>query len=82
MRVDISRETRGAAARFGVWGKIPAVILLLLVLGLGVPEEALGYTDPGTGALIWQSLIAVLAAAAFYFRRFLAFWRRKDRSED
>jgi hypothetical protein len=29
------------------------------------------YTDPGTGALIWQLLVAAGLGAAFYFRQYL-----------
>ena len=28
------------------------------------------YTDPGSGTLIWQLLLAAFFGAAFYFRRF------------
>jgi hypothetical protein len=29
------------------------------------------YTDPGTGALIWQLAAASMVGAAFYFRQYL-----------
>jgi hypothetical protein len=44
-------------------------VLLLIVLLIGIEREAKGYTDPGTGALIWQVLIAGFMGAMFYFRR-------------
>jgi hypothetical protein len=30
------------------------------------------YTDPGTGAMLWQLLAASLIGVAFYFRHYLA----------
>ncbi len=30
------------------------------------------YTDPGTGALLWQLLAAGFIGAAFYFRHYVA----------
>src|SRR5438105_15552272 len=59
--------------------------LLDLLLGLPVPllllfaseREARAYTDPGSGALIWQMLVAGFVGAAFYFRRLSAWVRRR-----
>ncbi|HEY0004450.1 MAG TPA: hypothetical protein VGB17_06535 [Pyrinomonadaceae bacterium] len=33
---------------------------------------ALLYADPGSGALVWQLLVAALIGATFYFRNFLS----------
>jgi hypothetical protein len=30
------------------------------------------YTDPGTGAMLWQLLAAAFIGGAFYFRHYLA----------
>ena len=30
------------------------------------------YTDPGTGAMVWQLLVAAGLGAAFYFRHYLS----------
>lgn len=36
------------------------------------------YVDPGSGTLIWQTLMAVAVGGAFRFRNFFAgFFRRK-----
>lgn len=45
------------------------------------------YTDPGTGAMIWQLLAAAGLGAAFYFRHYLGRLRallstRKNRGRD
>ena len=60
------------------WYRIPTLLLLLFI---GLEREAKGYTDPGTGALIWQVLIAGFMGAMFYFRRiknYLLSFRNKD----
>ncbi len=50
-------------------------VILLLVLA----RDAHAYTDPGTGALIWQMLLAASVGFMFYARRLLA-WVRGDRN--
>jgi len=35
------------------------------------------YTDPGSGALLWQMLAVAVVAGSFYFRKVLFFFRRK-----
>ncbi len=54
---------------------------LLLVLLIGTEREARGYTDPGTGAMIWQMLVAGVVGAAFYFRRFTTWFKKKGRKD-
>ena len=55
----------------------------VLVLLLCASEwEARAYTDPGSGALIWQMLVAGLVGAAFYVRKFTSWLRRKWESTD
>lgn len=41
------------------------VIVLLLLL----PEKASAYVDPGSGALLWQTVVASVVGLMFYFRR-------------
>jgi hypothetical protein len=39
------------------------------------------YIDPGTGALIWQSIAAAFIGSMFYLRRFIAkvkSWKGKE----
>jgi len=38
------------------------------------------YTDPGSGALIWQLLVATGIGAAYYFRRLL-FWFARNKKD-
>jgi hypothetical protein len=56
--------------------------LFLIAIGLIATERpALAYVDPGTGAIIWQSILALVAGIAFSFRR-INFWfkNRKGKS--
>jgi hypothetical protein len=61
------------------------IALLLLCLFIGFETEAKAYTDPGTGALIWQIVAASFMGAMFYFRKIRTFFiglRRKQKNED
>jgi hypothetical protein len=49
------------------------IVLLALLLLASVEQPALAYTDPGSGALLWQALLAGLAGLMFYVRR-IAIW--------
>jgi hypothetical protein len=40
-------------------------------------RPAYGYTDPGSGALIWQALMAAIVGASFYFRRIVSWLKRR-----
>jgi hypothetical protein len=44
-------------------------VLTLLALWAAEPGVH-AYIDPGSGALIWQAIVAGFVGAAFYFRRF------------
>ncbi|MGH9581280.1 MAG: hypothetical protein ACRD2R_09805 [Terriglobales bacterium] len=61
-------------------GTALAVALAFLLL----PARAHAYTDPGSGMLIWQALMAALVGAGFYFRKFLIRffpYRKSDKDE-
>ena len=54
---------------------------VLLLLLFGSEREARAYTDPGSGALIWQMLVAGFVGMAFYFRRFATWlWGKRQSS--
>ena len=59
--------------------RFPAVRLLLLMvlLSFGTEREAHAYTDPGSGMLIWQMLLAAFAGAMFYFRRITGWFKNR-----
>jgi hypothetical protein len=52
-------------------------MVLLALLSFGTEREAHAYTDPGSGMLIWQMLLAAFAGAMFYFRRFTTWFRNR-----
>jgi hypothetical protein len=60
--------------------KVMTATISLLGLLVLWPTRASAYTDPGSGALLLQTLIAGLAGFAFYCRRFLIrllnIWKR------
>ena len=61
----------------------PLRILFLLVLAVFATEQqARAYTDPGTGALIWQMALAGIAGVAFYFRRITSWFRNRKGPKD
>jgi len=56
----------------------PLRALLLVALAMFATErQAHAYTDPGTGALIWQMLLAGLVGVGFYFRRITSWFKNR-----
>ncbi len=55
MHRDRRLATLGAVALFVLLSEAPAF----------------AYTDPGSGMLLWQGLMAAFIGAGFYFRKFL-----------
>ncbi len=53
-------------------------VLTLLLLVCAAEREARAYTDPGSGALLWQMLVAGFVGGLFYLRKF-AGWFRSQR---
>jgi hypothetical protein len=54
--------------------RVPALCAAAVLLA---EMPAAAYTDPGSGALLWQILVAGFVGAMFYFRRFTQWFRRK-----
>ena len=54
---------------------------LAVVLVLLTEPRAYAYTDPGSGALLWQALVAAFIGAGFYFRKFLFHFFPKKKIE-
>lgn len=48
-----------------------SLALGLLIFLLASERPAHAYTDPGSGMLIWQGLVAAFLGASFYFRKFV-----------
>lgn len=58
--------------------RLPALCAVAVILA---EMPAAAYTDPGSGALLWQVLVAGFVGAMFYFRRFTRWVRRKTGRE-
>ncbi len=52
---------------------------LLLFLLLGSERSLKAYADPGSGALIWQVIVAATIGVLYYARKIVAFFRKKGR---
>ena len=52
----------------------------VLVLLAACEGRAEAYTDPGSGALIWQMLAAGFVGLMFYVRRFTGWFRARRKS--
>ena len=50
-------------------------LLLAAALLIAAETKVFAYTDPGTGTLIWQVVMAAIFGAMFYVRRFIAWFR-------
>jgi hypothetical protein len=61
-------------------GPVRGSVLCLTAL-VFVTQQAYGYTDPGTGALIWQMVVAGAVGALFYVRRLTSLVRLRRRKK-
>lgn len=61
------------------------ITMLVLCLFVGSEAQAKAYTDPGTGALIWQMVAAGFVGAMFYVRRIrlmiIGLLKKQDKQE-
>jgi hypothetical protein len=64
-----------------VTGKKVSGLFLLVLLAVAMEQPAAAYTDPGTGALIWQMVAAGFVGVMFYFRRITAFFTRSKNKD-
>jgi hypothetical protein len=63
--------------------KMPLRTIFLVALAMFATErEACAYTDPGTGALIWQMMVAGIVGVGFYFRRITGWFRNRKGPRD
>ena len=61
----MKQQASGVSNTIRLW----RVNVPLLVVCLAFPRAARAYIDPGSGALIWQALLAAFFGAMFYGRR-------------
>jgi hypothetical protein len=54
-------------------------VVLAVILTVATVSNAEAYMDPGTGALIWQTLLAASIGVTYYFGRMLR-WVKRDNS--
>ena len=52
--------------------------LAVAALLVGVPTQAYGYVDPGTGSFAYQAAYAAFIGGAFYFRKLIQRLRGKN----
>jgi len=65
------------------FSNMPLQAIFLIALAMFATErEARAYTDPGTGALIWQMMVAGIVGVGFYFRRITGWFRNRKGPKD
>ncbi len=65
-------------------GRLLVAVATLCFFMVVAERDACAYTDPGSGALMWQLLLAAMVGVSFYFRKFIGWIRnwRKGPQED
>jgi hypothetical protein len=84
-KLETGRDGRSAAARRKkrrICLHVLEVIFLSGLILVGTERQAYAYTDPGSGALIWQMIGAAILGAGFYFRKILFWFKGKKDSKE
>lgn len=55
--------------------------VMVVILLIATQARVHAYTDPGTGTMVWQLLLAASFGVMFYLRRILT-WARRLRGRD
>jgi len=72
--------TPSAVLRRKAFRRLAGSLILLSVVFFGSARQARAYADPGSGALVWQMLVAGFVGALYYFRKFASrLMSRKNR---
>ena len=58
------------------------IIVYASLIVLATCSNALAYTDPGSGLLIWQMLCAAMVGVLFQFNKIVAFIKSKFKKND
>lgn len=51
------------------------LFLLVLIILIATQTRVHAYTDPGSGTLIWQMILAASFGLAFYLRKIISWFR-------
>jgi hypothetical protein len=70
MAIDTNRKV---PPRRGFGSRLPVTLCAILLFS----AQAHAYGDPGSGALLWQLLLAAFFGGMFYFRRIISWVRDK-----
>jgi hypothetical protein len=71
-----SMTVKSQVLRLTGWILMASQMTIALFAILIITEkDALAYSDPGSGALIWQMVVASMFGGMFYFRKFLGKFR-------
>lgn len=68
-------------------GKLRRILTVIAAVALAIivgERDASAYTDPGSGALMWQLLLAAMVGVSFYFRKFIGWirnWRKRPQED-
>lgn len=76
VREEFCGQLRGILCRAGNGGHNSLVAAMFAVAFFGSAKQAHAYADPGSGALIWQMLIAGFVGVLFYLRKFVSWLSR------
>lgn len=55
------------------------LMLGCFLLSFATETSLRAYVDPGSGTLVWQTLLAAFVGAMFYFRRFITWFKSKGK---
>jgi Kef-type K+ transport system membrane component KefB len=59
------------------------VLVLAITILTATEKPAYAYTDPGSGALIWQIAVSLLIGVAYYLRKFITrLFGKRDKAKD
>lgn len=64
--------------------KMLGILIIVVAAALALVSPAYGYTDPGSGLLLWQMIGAAFVGSLFYLRRTFGWLkiRRKKRADE
>ena len=58
------------------------IVFFLFLVSFATEHPARAYTDPGSGFILWQALVAGFVGIGFYFRRLTTWFKGKKGPKD